>query len=142
MKLWNVFTSTCVLCCTEGWVCDEACVLSDGKGRSICYKPQKNTKRIVWASIKFMRENPLVAGLLAELTSPPVGKWHWAPTKKAFRKLAEKRIAAKRQQELFVFVADAEVGGEDVVCCVVSDRGSCKIEIHTCFIYVCLFHDW
>ena len=86
-----------------------------------------------------MRENHLVAGLLAELTSPPVGKWHWAPTNNAFRKLADKRIAAKRQQELLAFVADAEVGGEDVMCRVVSDRGSCNVYKCKIQIYVLCF---
>ena len=75
----------------------------------LCLKAQNKPVRVAWFSVKFIRDNPVVAPILVALTSAPTGKWKWMPSKKTFIAEAVARIAKKRNREPTVFLIESEV---------------------------------
>ena len=55
--------------------------------------------RTAWFSAKFVLHHPIIATMLAQLTTSPAGKWNWMPNKRAFRTVAASLIAKKKSKQ-------------------------------------------
>lgn len=92
------------------WVLSPDCFLGR-PGASIKYKPAIFTKRRVWVSPDFQRENPSCwIALLELLQSHPGHSWKLLPTPAAWATARARAETVKRPTEVLAFVSSVEAG--------------------------------